>query len=81
AYLAVQARNDSDAPVEITVETPYGNRSFPAVATGANVYQSFHTRAESVLTGSATVRVTGTVGGLDVTTVRSAQHPAVTCGG
>ncbi|WP_433131434.1 glycoside hydrolase family 43 protein [Micromonospora sp. CA-240977] len=81
AYVAVQARNDSDGPVAITVETPYGNRSFATVAPGANVYQSFHTRAAAVPAGSATVRVTGTIGDRDVTTVRTAQHPAATCGG
>lgn len=81
AYLAVQVRNDSDEPVEITVETPYGNRSFAAVAPGANVYQSFNTRASSVAAGSATVRATGVVAGRDVTTVHAAQHPANACGG
>ncbi|WP_232234211.1 glycoside hydrolase 43 family protein [Micromonospora chokoriensis] len=81
AYVAVQARNDSDAPVEITVQTPYGSRSFAGVAPGANVYQSFNTRASSVPAGSATVRVTGSVAGQDVTTVRTAQHPASACGG
>ncbi|RAO36561.1 Non-reducing end alpha-L-arabinofuranosidase [Micromonospora noduli] len=81
AYLAVQVRNDSDEPVEITVETPYGNRSFAAVAPGANVYQSFNTRASSVAAGSATVRATGVVAGRDVTTVHAAQHPASACGG
>ncbi|RAO62644.1 Non-reducing end alpha-L-arabinofuranosidase [Micromonospora saelicesensis] len=81
AYLAVQVRNDSDEPVEITVETPYGNRSFAAVAPGANVYQSFNTRASSVAAGSATVRATGAVAGRDVTTVHAAQHPANACGG
>ena len=81
AYVAVQARNDHDAPVGITLETPYGERSFTAVAPGANAYQSFNTRAESVPAGSATVRVTGAIGGHDVTTVRTVQHPAGTCGG
>ncbi|MEU8388655.1 family 43 glycosylhydrolase [Micromonospora sp. NPDC048843] len=81
AYVAVQARNDHDAPVGITLETPYGERSFTAVAPGANAYQSFNTRAVSVSAGSATVRVTGAIGGHDVTTVRTVQHPAGTCGG
>ncbi|MEO3773349.1 glycoside hydrolase 43 family protein [Micromonospora sp. B9E7] len=80
-YVAVQARNDSAEPVDITMETPYGNRSFAAVAPGANVYQSFNTRASSVAAGSATVRVTGAVAGRDVTTVHAAQHPANACGG
>ncbi|MCZ7375853.1 glycoside hydrolase family 43 protein [Micromonospora sp. WMMC250] len=81
AYVAVQARNDDDESVGITVQTPYGDRAFAAVAPGSNVYQSFHTRTASVGAGSATVRVTGVVGGRDVTTVRTAQHPAATCGG
>ncbi|MEU7613531.1 family 43 glycosylhydrolase [Micromonospora sp. NPDC049204] len=80
AYVAVRARNDSDAPVGITLETPYGNRSFAAVAPGANVYQSFPTRAAAVPAGSVTVRATGAVAGRDVTTVHSAQHPATACG-
>ncbi|MDG9677189.1 glycoside hydrolase 43 family protein [Micromonospora sp. DH14] len=80
-YVAVQARNDSTEPVEITVQTPYGNRSFAAVAPGASVYQSFNTRTASVPAGSATVRVTGTVAGQDVSTGHSTPHPANACGG
>ncbi|MET8045709.1 family 43 glycosylhydrolase [Micromonospora sp. NPDC005215] len=80
-YVAVQARNDNDTPVGIALETPYGERSFAAVAPGANAYQSFNTRAVSVPAGSATVLVTGAVGGQAVTTVRTVQHPAGTCGG
>ncbi|WP_369930296.1 family 43 glycosylhydrolase [Plantactinospora sp. BC1] len=82
AYLAVQARNDHDAPVRIVLETAYGERSVPAVAPGANAYQSFATRAASVPAGGltwVTVRVTGTVRGEEVTTVHSAGHPAVGC--
>ena len=63
AYVAVQARNDHDAPVGIALETAYGQRSFTAVAPGANAYQSFNTRSVSVPAGSATVRVTGSIGG------------------
>ncbi|MFI7661291.1 family 43 glycosylhydrolase [Micromonospora parva] len=81
AYVAVQARNDHDALVGVSMETPYGSRSFAAVAPGANAYQSFTTRTGSVPAGSATVRVTGAIGGQDVTTVRTVQHPAGTCGG
>ncbi|WP_309231985.1 beta-xylosidase family glycoside hydrolase [Micromonospora tarensis] len=81
AYLAVRARNDSNDPVAITMETRYGNRSFPVVASGADVYQSFPARAAAVPAGSATVRVTGAVAGQNVTTVHTAQHPAGNCGG
>ncbi|MDG4798033.1 family 43 glycosylhydrolase [Micromonospora sp. WMMD1082] len=81
AYVAVQARNDHDAPVDIVLVTPYGQRSVPAVAPGANAFQQFTTRAASVPAGAATVRVTGPVDGQNVTTVRSAEHPGVTCVG
>jgi hypothetical protein len=80
AYVAVQARNDHDAAVDIALETAYGERSFANVAPGANAYQSFATRAASVTAGSVTVRATGTVDGEEVTTVYTAEHPGVNCG-
>nr|BFE60890.1 family 43 glycosylhydrolase [Dactylosporangium thailandense] len=78
-YVAVQARNDHDAPVSIALETVYGERSFAGVAPGANAYQSFTTRVSAVPAGTATVRVTGTVGGKDVTTAVTAQYSAASC--
>ncbi|MEO3926866.1 family 43 glycosylhydrolase [Micromonosporaceae bacterium B7E4] len=81
AYVAVQARNDHDAPVDIVLETVHGARSFQDVAPGANAYQAFGTRATSVAAGSATVRVTGSVDGEDVTTVRIGAHLGVDCAG
>ncbi|MEU7870781.1 family 43 glycosylhydrolase [Dactylosporangium sp. NPDC049140] len=59
AYLAVQAHNGRDTAVDVAVETAYGNRSFAAVAPGANAYQSFPARAASIPAGTATVRVPG----------------------
>ncbi|MER5456144.1 family 43 glycosylhydrolase [Micromonospora sp. NPDC002389] len=81
AYLAVQARNDHDAPVDVVLESAYGQRSVPNVAPGANAFQQFATRTASVPSGTTTVRVTGTVDGRDVTTVRTSAYPAGTCGG
>ncbi|GAA4474384.1 glycoside hydrolase family 43 protein [Phytohabitans houttuyneae] len=81
AHVAVQARNDHDRPVAITLRTPYGERSFVDVAPGGNAYQSFNTRATSVAAGSATVRVTGTVDGASVTTSHTAEYPGVDCAG
>ncbi|WP_431882660.1 family 43 glycosylhydrolase [Micromonospora gifhornensis] len=79
AYLAVQVRNDHDAPVDVTVQTAYGERVFAAVAPGGNAYQQFTTRTASMPAGTATVRVSGSVDGRDVTTVVTAQHPGVDC--
>ncbi|WP_438941396.1 OmpL47-type beta-barrel domain-containing protein [Micromonospora deserti] len=81
AYVAVQARNDHAAPVDIALETAYGSRSFTDVAPGANAYQSFATRAASAAAGSATVRASGSLDGKDVTTVLTAEHSGVNCAG
>ncbi|SCF06331.1 Carbohydrate binding domain-containing protein [Micromonospora haikouensis] len=80
AYVAVQATNGHTAPVDITLETAYGTRTVTAVAPGANAYQSFTTRATSIPAGTATIRATGTVDGTTVTTVVTANHPALSCG-
>ncbi|MEG3634435.1 glycoside hydrolase family 43 protein [Micromonospora palythoicola] len=79
AHLAVQARNDHDAPVDIVLETAYGTRSVPDVAPGAHAYQQFNARDSAVPAGTVTVRVTGTVDGRTVTTVRTTDHPAADC--
>lgn len=81
AHVAVLARNEHDAPVDITLQTPYGQRSFSDVPPGANAYQSFSTRADSVAAGSTTIQATGTVNGTEVTTVRSAGYPGIDCAG
>ncbi len=81
AYVAVQATNGHTAPVDITLETAYGTRTVTAVAPGTNAYQSFTTRATSIPAGTATIRATGTVDGTTVTTVVTANHPALSCGG
>ncbi|MBF9133760.1 family 43 glycosylhydrolase [Plantactinospora sp. S1510] len=81
AYVAVQARNDHDAAVDIILQSPYGERSVAAVAPGASAYQSFGTRVASIEAGSATVRVTGRVDGTEVTTVRTVQYSGANCAG
>ncbi|WP_238010464.1 family 43 glycosylhydrolase [Dactylosporangium sp. AC04546] len=78
-FLAVQARNDHDAAIGVDLETPYGNRSFTAVAPGAVAYQSFAVRAATVPAGSVTVRATGVVGGTTVTTTSTASYTVQSC--
>ncbi|MFI6785636.1 family 43 glycosylhydrolase [Micromonospora sp. NPDC050276] len=79
AYIAVQAHNAHTAPVDITLETGYGSRSFTGVVAGGNAYQSFATRAVSVPAGTATARVSGSIDGKEVTTVRVATHAGGDC--
>ncbi|MFF2268544.1 glycoside hydrolase N-terminal domain-containing protein [Cellulosimicrobium cellulans] len=55
AYVVVRATNDDDAPLDVTLETPYGTRTVAGVQPGANAYQSFAVRATTVGAGTATV--------------------------
>ncbi len=81
AFIAVRGHNGHGAAVTVTLRTPYGERSFATVAPGGSAYQSFAVRAASVAAGSVSVRAGATVGGRDVTTVRTAEHSGVTCAG
>ncbi|MGX1701893.1 M64 family metallopeptidase [Microbacterium sp. NPDC055357] len=58
AYVSVSVRNDADAPVDITVETAFGKKSFSSVAPGKTVAVSLNSRSASVADGEATVTVT-----------------------
>ena len=80
AVLAVRALNGEDAPVDVTLTTPFGAKVFTAVAPGANAYQSFATRTVAVEAGSATVTVTGTVDGQPATQELVAAYAATSCG-
>ncbi|MCB7135736.1 TIM barrel protein [Cellulosimicrobium marinum] len=77
AYLAVRALNDEDVPLDITIQTPYGSRTFEDVAPGANAYQAFNTRGTSFEAGSASVTATDAEGG--TATVES-EYAASSCG-
>ncbi len=80
AYLAVRAANGEDVPVGVTLATPYGERSFEAVAAGANAYHAFAVRSASVPAGAVTVTATATVDGEAVTTEQQVEHAAHACG-
>jgi len=61
AYVAVRATNGGDAPLDVTLTTPYGTRTVTGVVPGASAYQSFAARATSVPAGTAVVTVEGSV--------------------
>ncbi|WP_454043040.1 endo-1,4-beta-xylanase [Cellulosimicrobium sp. Marseille-Q8652] len=82
AYVAVRATNGTDVPLDVSLATPYGTRSSAAVAPGRSAYRSFAVRTASVPAGTATVTVTGAVGGGggQVTRTLSAAYEGTTCG-
>jgi len=75
-YLAVRATNADEVPLDVELSTPYGEKTFTAVAPGANAYQSFAVRGDAE-PGVATVTVTADDG--REATVR-ASYDAPTCG-
>ncbi|MFJ1511673.1 beta-L-arabinofuranosidase domain-containing protein [Cellulosimicrobium funkei] len=80
AYVAVRATNTAATPVDVTLATPYGERSSTAVAPGANAYQSFASRATTVPAGIATVTATAVLDGAPVTTTHDVDIEPRTCG-
>ena len=60
-YVAVRATNAGEEPVDVTVSTPYGEKSFTGVEPGQSAYQSFASRASGI--DAATVSVTATLPG------------------
>ncbi|WP_433364956.1 OmpL47-type beta-barrel domain-containing protein [Actinoplanes sp. CA-142083] len=69
AYLAVNAHNAGDSPVDISVLTPYGSKVFIAVT--ADAYQSFAVRSNAIAAGTASATVAGTT--------LNAPYGALTC--
>lgn len=67
AYVAVNARNDASAPMDVELVTAYGKKAFDRVAAGGNAYQSFPVRAAAVPAGTATANGV------------SASYTALTC--
>ena len=72
--LAVRAVNDDTVPVDITLATPYGTKTFAQVQPGKSAYQSFNTRSTSIPAGEVTVTGTKTVEGQEVTTERTVAY-------
>jgi uncharacterized protein len=76
-YVAVRATNDEEVPVGITLETPYGSRSFTAVEPGRAAYQAFNARSTSVPAGEVTVTASKTLGDGTVSSVQTVGFDAV----
>jgi sialidase-1 len=53
AYVAVTARNAGDEAVDVTLRTPYGERTVADVQPGKSAYQSFAARTTAVDGGTA----------------------------
>ena len=78
-HLSVSAANNSGTKVDVTVSTPYGDKTIKNVKPGTSVTLSINTKTASVPAGQATVTVTGTIEGDEITETKTAlysTHPA-----
>ncbi|WP_161490311.1 family 43 glycosylhydrolase [Agromyces aureus] len=78
AVLAVTATNESDEPVAVAIETPYGSKQVAALAAGASTSASFASRLVALPAGTTTVTATGA--GPSATDSVSAGYAARSCG-
>ncbi|WP_069387495.1 glycoside hydrolase family 43 protein [Cellulosimicrobium cellulans] len=80
AYVAVRATNEDDVPLDVTLTTPFGERTVAAVAPGKNAYRAFATRATDVAEAAVTVTASAVVDGRTVTAHHDLTTSAATCG-
>lgn len=74
--VAVRVLNQDSTPLDITVETPYGNKSFEDVVPGKNAYQAFTSRQASIPDGVVTVTATNE----DVSSTAAVEYDGRSCG-
>lgn len=78
--LVVTAANHDEVPATVAVTTPYGAKTFAAVAPDAQSSAVFSTRLPSMPAGSATAAITATVDGEAVETDQAVEYVASSCG-
>lgn len=77
--LTVVATNNAAVPVNVTVTSAHGTKSFTAIAPGKNASVAFTTRLAAIPAGAATVAATATVNGVPAARTIDAGYPARSC--
>ncbi|MDR1386085.1 MAG: DUF1349 domain-containing protein [Propionibacteriaceae bacterium] len=79
AYLSVRAFNDSQVPVELTITTLYGAKTFASIAPAKSGLQAFTSQAGSYPAGEIAVSATA-LGDSGLTGQATFAYPAGSCG-
>jgi hexosaminidase len=79
AYVVVRATNGEAAPISLTMQTAFGEKSFSDVAAGTNATHSFTVRAAGVPAGEVTVAATRMVDGGAVSATKTVGYDARSC--
>lgn len=77
--LVVSATNDSEMPVGLAVQTPFGAKTVAAIDPGKRSAHAFTTRRAMVEPGTVTVVATAVVDGETVTREYTVAYDGVTC--
>ncbi len=77
--LVVSATNDSDMPVGLAVQTPYGAKTVASIDPGKRSAHAFTTRRATVEAGTVAVVATAVVEGETVTREYAVAYDGVTC--
>jgi hypothetical protein len=77
--LTVEATNADTVPMEITITSAYGQKSFASVQPGKKAVHAFTTRAASIVAGKATVQAKATRDGQLRNLSLDAPYSAGTC--
>lgn len=78
-FVNVTVKNTSEFPIDVTIDTAYGKKTFTGVKPGKNGFQSFTTRLKEVPAGEASVHVEATVDGVLVSADSTKPYEAATC--
>jgi arabinoxylan arabinofuranohydrolase len=80
SVMVVKVSNDAEVSLTASVTTPFGSKSSVTLASGKSVSSAFTTRLTNAPAGSATVSVSATVDGQELTEVVEAPYAAHSCG-
>lgn len=78
--LTVVARNGDTVPMDVSVRTSEGVKTFAGVKPGASASAAYTVRSTQLAAGEATVTATATVGGSSVSATTAAPYTARSCG-
>ncbi|WP_200802663.1 outer membrane protein assembly factor BamB family protein [Agromyces cerinus] len=80
AKLSVKVVNAEEVPIDVSIATEFGDKSFDGVAPGEKAFHPFSTRKQVLPAGEVTVTATAEIDGEDVTTTRYVEYERRSCG-
>ena len=79
AKLSVRVDNADGVPIDISIATEFGEKSFDDVAPGEKVFHPFSTRQRELPSGEVTVTASAEIDGVEVTTTRVVEYERRSC--